>query len=331
MRHYITFMLTLGLGVSLHAQNYFTGHEGNLPEPSPYMSDEERLAYLDSAQADSLVLYDTGFTSGFKLRKEEGWFLYLDGRAINEKPMEFIGPFGEHFYEYALAKQDGKWGFLNYKGQGKLRYDSLKIIEQGLSQEPIVLAQSWGLWTQILPGYPPPIFPFIYEQAEDVPAIAEASYYLDIFDEMRKAIPVDIIVPDPNNGDGIYQVRDKNTKKWGMLQFIGTSADTLIPALYDSLEFYTFNGEITAVWLDGKVGFYGFSERDQLLPCAYDNYRKVRYRRSSHSPSYLHLLVEKDGRWGYVDFGNGEALSNFDASHPDSVAFPSVESSYYHY
>lgn len=331
MRYLPLLVLTLLLSSSLHAQEYFTGYQGDLPEPRLDMSTEERQAYLDSAQADSLVIFDSGFSTGFKLKKEAGWFLYIDGRQINTGAFDYLGPFGEHFYEYARAERKGKWGFINYKGEGHMRYDALKFIDQGYGQEPIVLAKSWGHWGQIVPGYPLPVLPFIYDRPGDVPAILEPGYYLETFDELRELVPVDLILPDPNNGDGIYKVRDKNSKQWGMFQFISSGIDTLVPALYDSLEFYAFNGVLTPVWLDGKVGFYGFSERDQLLACAYDDFKVVKYRRSIHSPAYIHLLVKKEDHWGYVDFPSGEPLSGFTESHPDSVPLPSRESSYYDY
>ncbi len=142
--------------------------------------------------------------------------------------------------------------------------------------------------------------------------------------ELRKKLKADSIEIDKGNGDGVFKIRNKKTKKWGIRQWIyeGVKTKELIPMEYDSVKLFPFNGAFTAVYNDGKVGFYlsvwsyGTGAK-QSVPCIYEDYK--RYITDDQIPK---LAVKKDNKWGWVDWLTGEEKSEFKYETPEDLPYP---------
>ncbi len=95
--------------------------------------------------------------------------------------------------------------------------------------------------------------------------------------ELIKKLKADKIEMDEGNGDGVFKIRNKKTKKWGMHQWMyeGLNTKELIPMEYDSVRHFPFNGAFTAVYNDGKVGFFlsawSYENARQSVLCKYED------------------------------------------------------------
>ena len=115
--------------------------------------------------------------------------------------------------------------------------------------------------------------------------------------------------PDGKNGDGVMLAKSKKTKKWGMYQAWNEKNITeMIPAVYDSIDFFEVNAPLTGVWKKGKVGIYlspwTFEKGRQSVECLYDAYQ-VFYKETAY------LAVRKDKYWAWIDWMNGELKTDF--------------------
>lgn len=146
--------------------------------------------------------------------------------------------------------------------------------------------------------------------------------------ELKKALSADVIEMDAGNEDGVFKARNKRSKKWGMFQWMyeGTNTTELIPMEYDSLKYFPFNGAFTAVYNDGKTGFYlsawSYDNARQTVPCLYDDYQRF------NADGSVYLAVSKDGKWGWVDWFTGEEKSEFTSDTKEDLPYPDFEQKY---
>ncbi|MGV6862430.1 MAG: hypothetical protein ACWA41_11700 [Putridiphycobacter sp.] len=128
---------------------------------------------------------------------------------------------------------------------------------------------------------------------------------------VQKILKADKIKMDEGNGDGVFLARSKKTKKWGMFQYISEKEIVeLIPMAYDKINYFPFNGAFTAVYLNGKVGFYtsywSYGDKaKQTVKCLYEDYQRF------NVDNQTYLAVKKNGKWGWVDWFTGEEKSEF--------------------
>ncbi len=146
--------------------------------------------------------------------------------------------------------------------------------------------------------------------------------------ELLKKLKADTIEMDQGNGDGVFKARNKKTKKWGMYQWMykGLKIKEAIPVQYDSISFFPFNGFFTAVYNNGKVGFYlsawSFESGKQTIPCLYEDYQRFEITNKDYT-STIYLAVKKNGKWGWVNWLSGEEKTEFiyntkeDLPHPN--------------
>lgn len=146
--------------------------------------------------------------------------------------------------------------------------------------------------------------------------------------ELKKALSADRIEMDKGNEDGTFKARNKRSKKWGMFQWMyeGTKTKMLIPMEYDSVRYIPFNGAFTAVYNDGKAGFYlsawSYDDAKQTVPCLYDDYQRF------NVDGRTYLAVMKNGKWGWVDWLTGEEKSEFTFDSKDALTSPTFEQKY---
>ncbi|OUS01053.1 hypothetical protein A9Q86_09930 [Flavobacteriales bacterium 33_180_T64] len=131
---------------------------------------------------------------------------------------------------------------------------------------------------------------------------------------------------DEGNEDGVFKANSKRSKKWGMYQWTyeGTNVKELIPMKYDSIKYFPFNGAFTAVYNDGKVGFYlakwSYGDKaKQTVPCLYEEYQRY------NNNGITYLAVSKNGKWGWVDWLTGEEKTEFKYETKEELPYPKYE------
>jgi hypothetical protein len=204
-----------------------------------------------------------------------------------------------------------------------------KIIHKKVDGEDYVFvkeSEKWGLIDWFEGFY---IVDPIFDTPEEVPLIKMESWMVETFKRAKTKLNADLVIFDPNNGDGVLKARSKKTKKWGMYQFLDEVNSTeLIPMAYDSLNFYPFNGKYTAVYNNGKVGFYlSYSSYDkqakQTVACKYEDYKRF------DADGVSKLAVKKNGKWGWVDWLTGEEKNEFIYDSTDVLPYPHYKQNYW--
>lgn len=128
---------------------------------------------------------------------------------------------------------------------------------------------------------------------------------------------------DPNNGDGLMVGKDRSTRLWGMYQVLDKNEwKAYIPAVYDSIDFFDFNGLFTGVWKDGYVGIYlspwSFDSAFQSTPCIFESLKEFNVEWTYYTESgqalrtYLpYAAVQKNGLWAWIDWYKGTLMTEF--------------------
>lgn len=109
----------------------------------------------------------------------------------------------------------------------------------------------------------------------------------------------DKIVFDPINGDLVYKMRNQETGLWGMYQ----GDKLIIPAEYDSIQFYGWNDPYTVVGKNGKFGIYtsAFSDDRKLaVECKYDGFKTYTFE------GQFWLASQRNGKWRWVNWYTGQ-------------------------
>lgn len=217
---------------------------------------------------------------------------------------------------FIIVKNNKKYGILlnpyeipDAAERANCIYDAVKIKEaEGRFYSLVKENEKWGLvdWFENIYLVDPS-----FENPEDVPLVWIEPWAKDMFVASKKKLNADIIIFDEGNGDGVFKARDKATKKWGMYQsLVADDLTTLIPANYDSLNFFPFNGNYTVVYNKNKMGVYlsywSYNKNaKETVPCMYDDYKRF------NADGVPKLAVKKNGKWGWVDWLTGEEKSEF--------------------
>lgn len=256
----------------------------------------------------------------FKMRKRwtKKWGLFSwNVEELQLLPMEYDSvSFMSDMEPFSIVKKEGKYGryllpFEVMDAHEKVHcvYDKLKLVENGNSSSGYhLLAQKDGKWALLDWFDEFEITPYEYERASDVPLFEISEWSKSMIQELRDSFGVDIVEMDYNNGDGVCRARSKETKKWGMYQM----NTLLIPAEYDSIYFYQWNGLVTPVFQKGKVGFYTSpwsygEDAKESIPCLYDDYEFV----VKEDGGIRYLAVQKEGKWAWIDWLSGKLKSEW--------------------
>jgi hypothetical protein len=188
------------------------------------------------------------------------------------------------------------------------KYDNFEIFD---GRYAIVnIGGKWGVYNWLFDEV---VVPCILKSKEDIP-MGQLEEWGTFNFKVKLALGLDSIEMDRGNGDGIFLGRSQTTQKWGMFQHIdGYDLPTvLIPTKYDSIWFFPWNAPFTAVYEDGKAGFYlsFFTFEDkakQSVNCLYNEYRRY----TVHNTNEVFLAVSKNGKWGWVDWLTGEEKGEF--------------------
>ena len=279
-----------------------------------------------------------------KMKNTKKWGLYnvFSGMDIEDFSFEeVISPkfdslsFFEPEARFQIVKQKDKYGVLllpfeieDAADRVNCKFD--KIIHKKVDVEDYVLIKEGGKWGLIdwFEGFY--IVDPIFDTPEEVPLIKMESWMVETFKLAKTKLNADLVIFDPNNGDGALKARNKKTKKWGMYQFLDMNMEEkeLIPMQYDSLNFYPFNGKYTAVYNNEKVGFYLSywsydKQAKETVACKYDDYKRF------DADGVSKLAVKKNGKWGWVDWLTGEEKSEFIYNSTDDLPYPHYKQNYW--
>jgi hypothetical protein len=279
-----------------------------------------------------------------KMKSTKKWGLYTVYKGMDIEDFSFeevISPKFDSlsFFEpealFQIVKQKDKYGVLLLPSEIEDAADRVnckfdKIIHRNLDGEDFLLIKEgykWGLIDWFEGFY---IVDPIFDTSEEVPIIKMESWMVKTFKLAKTKLNADLVIFDPNNGDGALKARSKKTKKWGLYQFSDMNMEEkeLIPMQYDSLNFYPFNGKYTAVYNKGKVGFYlsywSYDEQaKQTVACKYEDYKRF------DTDGVSKLAVKKNGKWGWVDWLTGEEKSEFIYGSTDDLPYPHYKQNYW--
>lgn len=169
-------------------------------------------------------------------------------------------------------------------------------------------------------------------------ALASASLSAqEITPKILKKIGASEYKMDRYNEDGVFIAKNKKTKKWGMFQAWSESdIKEMIPMAYDSIHFFQFNGLVTGVWNQGKVGLFpspwSFEDAMQTVECLYDGYKIYdveKYTDSGYPITVVYVAVKKNGLWAWIDWKTGELKTEFEYDLTEAkMPYPHYDQSY---
>ncbi|MEP4598007.1 MAG: hypothetical protein ABJZ92_17495, partial [Cyclobacteriaceae bacterium] len=230
---------------------------------------------------------------------------------------------------FTIVKNNGKYGLLLNPGEiydaaekVKCKYDKVQMRERDGEYFALAKNDKWGLIDWFEGAL---IVDYIFDTPGEVPLITMDSWEIETMQRVKKHLNCDLVVFDYINGDGALIARNPKTKKWGMYQATGEGDPSqMIPMEYDSIRFFPWNASFTAVYNEGKVGFYlsrwSFDEQATLsVPCIYDDFRRFDDGRVKR------LACKRDGGWGWVDWLTGEEKSEFKYANPEDLPHPSYK------
>lgn len=305
------------------------------------VTDKQILKHMNAKEIEWLKNADEPDLAKVKMKSTKKWGVYrisafnitgdpeIEYDEIIPAKFDSIGWF-KGMEPFTIVKDEDKYGILlnpyevhDAAKEAKCKYDAVKMLEKdGRYYSLVRRGTKWGLidWFEGIWLVDPS-----FESSDEVPLVWVESWAIDSFKENKQKLNADILIFDEGNGDGVFKARDKATKKWGMYQSLYEGKTTiLIPAKYDSLRFFPFNGEFTAVYNDGKVGFYLSywsyeSKAKQTVKCLYEDYQRF------NNEGVKYLAVKKNGKWGWVDWLTGEEKSVFKSKTTENLPFPHYE------
>ena len=286
-----------------------------------YHGEEMVLAKMKSTKKWGLYTISTGM--------EIDDFSYEEVIAPKFDSLSFFGTEDR----FQIVKQKDKYGVLllpfeieDAADRVNCKFD--KIIHKKVDGEDYILikeSDKWGLIDWFEGFY---IVDPIFDTPEEVPLIKMESWMVETFKLAKTKLNADLVIFDPNNGDGALKARSKKTKKWGMYQFMDMEENELIPMQYDSINFYPFNEKYTAVYKNGKVGFYLSywsydKQAKETVACKYEDYKRF------DADGVSKLAVKKNGKWGWVNWLTGEEKSEFIYNSTDDLPYPHYKQNYW--
>lgn len=228
---------------------------------------------------------------------------------------------------FIIVKNNKKYGILmnpyeihDAAERANCNYDAVKVKEvDGRFYTLVKQNKKWGLidWFEDLTLVEPS-----FDNPEDVPLIWIEPWAKDMFIASKKKLDTDLLIFDEGNGDGVFKARNKSTKKWGMYQSLGADdLTTIIPAKYDSLHFFSFNGKYTIVYNGEKVGVYlsywSYGDKaKETVPCLYEDFKNF------DADGVPKLAVKKNGKWGWINWLTGEEQSEFKYETTEDLPYP---------
>ncbi len=273
-------------------------------------SKTERKKFLKLINADLSEYNEANDIQIIRNKTSKLWGLYTNDNEVRElvpqsfHSIEFLKDTLQHFAECYNSKGQ-KTCFIPNKVyenmETNLFFDEINYRKTNNGNFQ-VLAQKSSNWGVLNPHNGQLIYACDAADIKDIPVFSiDGLNYLQSYINKRKSQGDISFMPD-GNGDGVFYAKNKHNK-WGLYQM----DQAIIPAQYDKIEIIGFNPNFTLVWNNNKVGVWSgiFSAGKESVPCLYDGAKRIRLS------GYYYLAAQKNGKWGYVDWYNGDILLDF--------------------
>ncbi len=294
-------------------------------------SDPELIEdFLKSVKAEAIEF--SPFDETYILKdKDEKWNLYSD---LTEK-MTNIGYDSIGFVTpdvpYTVVKNLNKYGILkspfkfeNPESEVRFLYNDVKSVKK--DGKDYLIARRGKKWAQIDWRTGVNYTPYIYLDYRKMDYIDLSEEELVFINAIRRKKGFDFIEFDRVNNNEIFRARLSRLRKWGMFRgFDVDNLEQLIPGEYDSLEFFPSNNTFTPVYLAGNIGFYTMVDGKvkKIADAEYEAFKRVEINESEY------LAVQKQGKWGWMDWFDGEIKVNSISPSFDKLPTPDWKSKYY--
>ena len=232
---------------------------------------------------------------------------------------------------YTVVKNLGKYGILkspfkyeNSEADVRFIYNDVKSVKK--DGKDYLIAKRGRKWAQIDWFTGENYTPFIYIDYKTMDFKELSREELEFMDAVRRKKGFDFVEFDRVNNNQIFMARQSRLRKWGMFKgFDVNTLETLIPNEYDSVEFFPSNNTFTPVFLAGKIGFYSLVDfkAKKITDPDYEAFKRVDINGEDY------LAIQKNGRWGWMDWYTGEIKVNSISPSFEELPNPDWRSKYY--
>lgn len=335
--NYLTLFLLLSTFFSAPAQKELTDKEIlKLMKASQIEWNEtfgEKVAKVQFAKDQKWGLYsiETSYANSSELPDN---FHYEE---IVPAKFDSLGWFTDYDYKFSIVKQENKYGLLLYPGEFYdaldrvyCDFDAIKVIEpeqqysSGYDSEIYVYVKYQGKWGLIDWMGGSFVVEPIYKTIEQVPAFFVPYWHLNEFRTIRQKMDIDSLKFDDYNTDGVFKSKNSHTGKWGMFRVVEDTIAEIIPPEYDQIDMFIPNNYFTGVYINHKVGIYlskvsynAFTK--QTVPCNYEDYRVMYFDEMPY------LAMQKNNKWGWVNWLTGEEKTAFEHPSPEELPKPDYQ------
>lgn len=101
-----------------------------LIEKNGKISMPHRFTYISQFSKNLFIVSNTQSetsTGDYYNEKNPCWFVYKDGRELNNAKYDFIGPLSKEYSQLAIVKQNGKFGLVNHNGNEVIECNYLDL------------------------------------------------------------------------------------------------------------------------------------------------------------------------------------------------------------
>ena len=267
----------------------------------------------------------------YKLKDKKGKWSLLSNYLVKN-----VGPYDSLNFpnqmlalglEYMIVKDKDMYFFMylyhyeTNKKLGKYKYDNLVLKEapemltdEGYYDDPVYsplwLASKDGKWGRVLPNMEEVFVlePFIYDKPTDVPLINYNEYVIHQLPELREKNKVGRLYPIDRYG--IYwKAENSETGKVGLYSGEGSLSE-MVPMNFDSIQYHN-DRQITATWLNGKVGYY--SDTQLVKQPEFDDLKII------HIDYDYAVGLKNEDKWQMYDADKGELMFEEKAATTDEL------------
>ncbi|QNL22876.1 hypothetical protein HZR84_13315 [Hyphobacterium sp. CCMP332] len=294
-------------------------------------SDPELIEdFLKSVKAEAIEF--SPFDETYILKdKEDKWHLYSDlQEKMTQRGYDSLG-FVTPDVPYTVVKNLNKYGILkspfkyeNTESEVRFIFNDIKSVEK--DGKKYLIGKRGRKWAQIDWYTGVNYTPYIHLDYRKMDYKELSREELEFIKAVRRKKGFDFVEFDRVNGNDIFIARQGRLRKWGMYKGKDVNNLTqLIPNEFDSLEYFPSNNTFTPVYLGGKVGFYTMVDNEvkKLTATEYEAFKRVEIN------DFEYLAVQKQGRWGWMDWFTGEIKVNSISPEFDKLPTPDWKSKYY--
>lgn len=301
-------LFSIGIAFSAFSQPIYLDKKNNREIYIYRDSDPDLIKdFLKSVKSEAIEFSPYDDTYILK-DKDQNWHLYSDmSEQKTFKGYDSIG-FVTPDVPYTVVKNLNKYAILkspfefdNAEAQVKFLYNGVKTVKK--DGKDYLIAKRGRKWAQIDWVTGVNYTPYIYIDFRTMDFIELSQDELEFIKAVRRKKGFDFVEFDRKNGNQIFIGRQGRTRKWGMLKGSDVNIlETLIPNEYDSLSFFPSNNTFIPVYLGGNIGFYSMVDMKvkKVSDPQYQDYKRVDINGEDY------LAIQKNGRWGWMDWFNGE-------------------------